>query len=311
MATTLSASELLKYDWRVTTFLEKYKKKDKFELIGGQKVNLLYDQNTYNIIDKRKNGEIQKLEFSDSKTKSRKYKLTSFKKTIEFGGKPEGGAGVSIEMREINSINKQMDEIRSKTGKIYVPMEIGGKIYHAVMCHKTTGVPKSDFNITDEQGNQIIWISHKEGSKPNDFQQWGGMTEGPIQNHPEVQAFIKQMQQKFPDGIPNATTIAKPIKDEQLKKMAVYGINFTGRKTTPMGLQNVTIVLQGPVKVIKKGRNWTLTANHTHDNGERITGPFEPVLMCMYKGDRSNFGVAGARFGIQPRASRKVTEWLK
>ena len=75
--------------------------------------------------------------------------------------------------------------------------------------------------------------------------------------------------------------------------------------------QNVRVVLQGPVELRKVGKNWEFTANHAHENGEDITGEFEPVMMAIYKGDRSNFGVAGARFAIQPKGSRKVTEWIK
>jgi hypothetical protein len=32
--------------------------------------------------------------------------------------------------------------------------------------------------------------------------------------------------------------------------------------------------------------------------------------MAMYKGDRNQFGVKGARFAIQPIESRKITEFI-
>ena len=177
----LSAGEILKYEWRRNLFLEKYEKQDVFELAGGTKVRLLYETDKAKILKKGSNGDLSKLEFIDAKQKTRKYKLTSFKKNVEFGGKPPGqGAGVGIEMREINSINNQFDEIKSKTGEKTVPIKIGDKVYRAAACHKTPGVPKSDFHLTDDQGNEIVWMSHKEGSNPNDFQQWGGMTDSKI-----------------------------------------------------------------------------------------------------------------------------------
>ena len=306
----LSTTELLKYDWRIKKFADKYKAGEPFELTSRIKVNLLYEGAIYKALLSKKQLEIQKIIFKDANSKTKRYKLNNFMKNEEFGGKPPGGgAGVGIEMREIDSINKQMNEIRSKTGEKFVPIKVKSKTYRAVKCVKTKGVPKSDFSILDENGNEIIWLSHKEGSSARDFQQWGGMTEANIQNHPESQKFIKKIQDKFPKGIPNATTVASMIKDNNLKKMSIYGVDY--KHDSPLGLQNVSVVLQGPVKLIKVGKSWQFNANHSHLNGEDITGDFEPVMMAIYKGDRSNFGVDGARFAIQPKGSRKVTEWIK
>lgn len=306
----LSASELLKYEWRLKKFLEKYKNGEAFELSSGSKVQLVYQEVVYKKLASKKSADISKLEFLDRKSKTKTYKISNFKKNEEFGGKPAGGgAGVGIEEREINSINEQIAKITAEIGKKTVPVRIKSKTYQIFKCVKTKGVPKSDFSILDIEGNEIVWLSHKEGSTAKDFQQWGGMTETNIQNHPESQKFIAQIQDMFPKGIPNATTIAKKIKDPQLKKMAIYGVDYGSGK--PMGLQNVSVVLQGPVVLKKKGSYYIFDANHMHENGEDITGNFEPVFMAVYKGDRSNFGVKGARFGIQPIGSRKITEMIK
>lgn len=308
---SLSPAQLLKYDWRVQKFLEKYKNNEKFELNSGSFVNLAFEQQKYDILARKNNSEYQKLEFTDARVKTRKYKLSSFKKTVEFGGKPPGGgAGVGIEMREINSINEQLYEIMGTTGKKSVEVIIKNKKFYIAKCIKTgPGDPKSDFSLLDESGTAVAFISHKEGSTARDFQQWGGMTQAEIQGHPESQMFIKQMQEKYPDGIPNATTVAKKIKDERLKHMSVYGVAFN--PTGTYNIENVSLVLQGPIKLRRYGSGYKFHANHEHENGERITGDFEPVFMAIYKGDRSNFGVKGARFAIQPRGSRKVKEWIE
>jgi hypothetical protein len=48
-----------------------------------------------------------------------------------------------------------------------------------------------------------------------------------------------------------------------------------------------------------------LTANHVHLNGESVdAGGFEPVLMAIYKGDRSDAGVRGTRIVISPIGGR-------
>jgi hypothetical protein len=122
----------------------------------------------------------------------------------------------------------------------------------------------------------------------------------------ETQNFIKDVRSKFGIIMPRATTVARKISSSLLKKMSVYGNQFG----QALGRQNVSILLQGPIKVKKVGNFYELDANNVHLNGDEITGGFEPVFMAMYKGDRSNFGIRGARFVIQSLESRKVTEFI-
>jgi hypothetical protein len=67
-------------------------------------------------------------------------------------------------------------------------------------------------------------------------------------------------------------------------------------------------MLQGAVKLVKRKDYYELSSNHTSLNGEKQTNGYEPMFMAIYKGDRSNFGVKGARFAIQPKSSRKSKE---
>lgn len=210
------------------------------------------------------------------------------------------------ETEEIDSLNKQLEKIKEETGFDYVPFKIKNKIYNVVSCAKTKGTPKSDFHLIDTNGKECIWISHKAGKTAKDFQQWGGISskETEIFNHPETKEFIKNMHDMFPDNImPNKTSILKKINDKTLRLKSVYGKEYT--PNGKMGKQNVTYVLQGNVKIIKKGDYYSLEAFNTHINGDDITGPFEPVFMSIYKGDRNNLGIKGMRVGILPIESRK------
>ena len=301
----LSATELLKYDWRVEVFLKKYKDSDLFETTT-EKVKLVYDDDNAEILKKRVKQELSKLIFRDAKNKE--YKLTSFVKTKEFGGKG-AGSGVRIENIELTSLVKQIDEIKKKTAKADVPFRVGRKTYNVFTAVSTPGTPKSDLHLIDQNNREIVWISHKDGSRPTDIQQWGGMTERAepkIFAQTETQNFIKDVRSKFGIIMPRATTVARKISSSLLKKMSVYGNQFG----QALGRQNVSILLQGPIKVKKVGNFYELDANNVHLNGDKITGGFEPVLMAIYKGDRSNFGIRGARFAIQPLESRKVTEFI-
>ena len=297
----LSATELLKYDWRVEVFLKKYKDSDLFETTT-EKVKLVYDDDNAEILKKRVKQELSKLIFRDAKNKE--YKLTSFVKTKEFGGKG-AGSGVRIENIELTSLVKQIDEIKKKTAKADVPFRVGRKTYNVFTAVSTPGTPKSDLHLIDQNNRELVWISHKDGSRPTDIQQWGGMTERAepkIFAQTETQNFIKDVRSKFGIIMPRATTVARKISSSLLKNMSVYGNQFG----QALGRQNVSILLQGPIKVKKVGNFYELDANNVHLNGDEITGGFEPVFMAMYKGDRSNFGIRGARFVIQSLESRKV-----
>ena len=113
---------------------------------------------------------------------------------------------------------------------------------------------------------------------PKDVQQWGGISqrkEPDIFSHKETQQFISDLKTKFPDGIENTFSAYRKIKDDsnpKLKPMAIYGNNY-GKG---FGQQNVTILLQGPVKLVKTGATYSLSANHVHFNGESLDNPLCP-----------------------------------
>jgi hypothetical protein len=66
-------------------------------------------------------------------------------------------------------------------------------------------------------------------------------------------------------------------------------------------------MLQGNVKLTKAGSYYKISATHTHTNGDKMEGDYEPVFMAIYKGDRSDFGIKGTRVVIAPIGSRKLT----
>ena len=312
MATALSVSELFKYSWRLDKFISKYENKESFALMTNSKAVLAFDKETLATLKKKKSDQYRTLTFRDAKVKSRTYKLSNFMKNEEFGGKPvgKGAAGIDAEHRAAQNINDQINALLSKSGKKSIKLKIASNTYDVAKTVKVEGNVKSDLAMLDTEGNEVVWISYKMGTRSKDFQQWGGMTETIIQNHPEVQKFIAQLQKKFKDVMPNATTVGKMIKDSMLKKYSVYGSDFKVANRN-LGRQNVSIVLQGDITVRKDGIGYGLTAAHAMDNGDVITGDYEPVLMAIYKGDRSQFGLKGARFVIQPKASRSVTEWIE
>lgn len=227
------------------------------------------------------------------------YRFSDLNKTAEFGGKGKG-FGVQIEIRQIESFNKALDEFK------VIPIKLGARIYDVLELQKTPGIPKSDFHFIDRNKKEVVWISHKDGKRAFDFQQYSGVSEQGIHNDPEVKDFIETVKQKFPDGIDRATTVARKINNRRVKMRSIYGIDFG----EAFGKQNVTVLLQGDLKLEKEGNNFTINAFNVHLNGDDLTGEYEPVLMCSYKGDRDSEGVKGGRFSISPIKARKINEFV-
>ena len=304
---SLSPKELLKYDWRVEVFLRKYKSKDKkertFDLVNNKKLCFIYDPDVAKVVARKNQVQLRTVRLLGED--GNEYKLSDLEKSAEFGGKG-AGSGTLKEDIELQSLIKQLNDIRKKQKTGTVPIKVGGKTFNVADAITTPGTPKSDFHLVDGDGKEVVWISHKDGRTARDFQQWGGISkrsEPTIFSHPETQSFIDDLKKTYPDGLPRRTTLYRKIKDDKLKNFSVYGNQYGNDE----GRQNVSILIQGPVKLQKSGNVYKFVSNHVHYNGEKMTGDFEPVLTAIYKGDRSDAGVKGTRIVIMPIAGRKMT----
>lgn len=300
----LSGTELRKYSTRPEIFIRKLNEKSPFEVKGGKKVIILtVGKDVEKTLRTGSVADLNALRFGDNKGNI--YKLTDFVKTKEFGGKG-AGSGTAKEDAALMDLRNQIQATLMKNGVAQIRVKIGSHFYNVADVVTTPGTPKSDFHLVDTDGNEVAWISHKDGSKAKDFQQWGGLSatkEPLLASHKETESFVADIKKTYPNGLPNATTITRKIKDNKLKMMSVYG-NEYGKK---FSRQNVTLMLQGDVKLNKFGNFYTITATHTHVNGDVMDGDYEPVFMAIYKGDRSDFGVRGTRIVIAPAKCRKVT----
>ena len=303
LMTPMTPAEWLKYDWRIEIFLKKYKEKQPFELRTGKKVVFQYNDTNFKAMKSRNSSQISKIVLIDDKNNM--YKASDIGKSSEFGGRGTG-SGTAKEDMELKSLNDQIEKAKSEIASATIPIKVGTKIYDVYAVVTTPGTPKSDFHLVDMKGKELVWISHKDGKTAKDFQQWGGISqrsEPDVFKHVEVQAFINDLKAAYPDGLPRATTLYRKIKDKRLKMLSIYGQEY-GRA---LSRQNCSIMLQGPVKLKKQGKFFVFDSNHVHVNGDDMTGPYEPVLTAIYKGDRSDAGVKGTRIVIMPIAGRKMT----
>jgi len=301
----LAGREIYKYAFRVEVFIKKYTTKDPFTLANGKKATFVPSEDVIKALKNQQATTKLELLSEDGKT----YKFKDLMKTGEFGGKGAGGSTIK-EDRELASLRQQLAQIKKDTASATVPVKVGREIYHVEDAESTPGTPKSDFHLLDGNGKECVWISHKDGSRPRDFQQWGGISqrkEPKIFNHKETQKFVSDLKEIFPDGLPRATSLHRRIKDKKLKMLSVYGNEYD---TNRLSRQNTSVMIQGPVNLVNKGSYYVFESNHVHYNGESVDdGGFEPVFMAIYKGDRSDAGVKGTRIVIMPIDGRKSKEF--
>lgn len=302
---SLTVPELLKFDWRVNNFIEKYLNQEVFVLNSGQKVTLTMDEFILAVLKRRRPAEYQKLLFQDSKNKTRLYRVINFKQTPEFGGIEERGT-LDFQDRTyiVDSLNRQMNIIRSQTGKNVVDIKVQNKSYPVYKAQ--TSSEKATFSFIDENENEIFWASHNMNTNIRDFGDWSSFDDPIISNHPETIAFIQAIEERFDDlkvDFPSYLSIAKKIQDPDLKKAAVYGSDFgTGSKPGP---NNVNMIAQGEITLINYAQYYRLQSFHFYENGNDIKGEYEPILMASY-----NKETGGVKYAITPKYFRTIKEWI-
>ena len=334
----LSLSSLKDRPRRVAAIIEKIQTDSPFELNNGEqavldksnleKFQMLmqggdFSQETIlNIF-----GKNPMLLTADGKT----IRITDLKKTEDLGGK-SSTRFLEKEYAARGQLQQLIDSVllQANTDSITINFidSHGNKLLTA---RNVTGVddqgkiggvdPKADFVLICK-GSNPVYISHKDGTKPNDFGQWGGVSQKAgieISEHPEVVQFAQDLKNsqyvRQQDGryfLNTNSTIGRKIKDTKLKLMAIFGNEFD--KSGAGSPQNVDIVAQGIFKLSQNQEGtYNLTCAHmmgrqafTDDFG---TG-YEPIIIVRYGGQRASHGINGARMLIYPISGRKVREFI-
>ena len=171
LTNNLSPSKLIEYDWRIKVFLNKFGNETPFEFVSGPKKSLVYSPQVAKLISQKRIDKLQGKIFLGRNKKT--YAISDLKLTKEF----QDYEGFSTEAKEIKSTVGQLQKAKSELASAIVPIRVHSNIYNVIGIEKTPGSPKSDFHFVDDMQREIVWISHKDGKRPIDFQQWSGMTE--------------------------------------------------------------------------------------------------------------------------------------
>jgi hypothetical protein len=234
-------------------------------------------------------------------------KLTSLYKDSEFSNRTQNTT-IKQDL-EVYSLSHKLEEIKKKTGKPYVDVRVSETIHRVVTVISSPFGYKSDFHFMDVDGNAVLHISHKYGNSPRDFQQWSGTSkifQKEIFNHPETMCFISSLQD-MGNELPRASTIARRIKDDRLKQLAIYGTDFGSE----FGLNNVEAVLQGNLSLKNIGDCYMLIASHHGLRNPIVPSQnYEPVFIAVHKKDRSDHGIKNARITINPLGGRNIKQFI-
>ena len=228
---------------------------------------------------------------------------SKLRKTPEFGGK-ESGASVEKEVKARSQLEQALAEL--KGNKPFIKLKVGDSIINAATVTNTDGTPKSDFEIQDQNGISVAWISHKDGSpaNPKKFGQWSGISH--FSHNPIVQEFVNKLKKMIPHGMDRgATAVSMEFDPEsELAMKAIYGKDFGSGE---YGRNNVNMVLQGPPRIINTGDVYEITGLYVLNNGVVAPPPYNPVLSARYMSDRNDFGLPYTRVTIYPSGGRKFT----
>ena len=301
---TLQHSDFTKYfkrgdPKRLDAFLDKIKKKKEFITKKGEVV----------IKDKAPNRN----EFAHNGFRTTfnttKGKVTypgDFLKTPEFGGKGKG-SGTAAEDRYLASFRTELEKVMNDEEDGALDMLVGGRKVVVTGVDQPKGTPKADFFLIDDLGEPVAWISHKAGSKPNDFQQYGGLTDkgtgGVFIRNAQVLSFVEKIKELYPDGMKSGNSVYREIKldkdGKDIARKSIYGIGYGGKP----GLNNIDEFHQGEMKLSKKGKYWAIKSSHQAKNGFIPTDDYKCILFARYTGRMNHFGIKDCRTGVFPSSA--------
>ena len=303
----LSLAELRKRN-NFTLFVNRIKTNGYFTLNegNGQRVQITqkfaYQLNSLADLEKFKDNRNSVI-LPTGSTGSSSIKLSQLYKDDAF--KTRKGNPNAKEEYQIKFVREQLEKIKEKIGSDFVKLRVGNNTYEVTEVEDTPGTPKSDMNFIGRNGVRLGFCSLKSGVTARSIQQWGGTSvarEPIIAAHPEVQAFVKTAKEMFPTEIPQGTTVAREISDQKLRMQGIYGSGYGGS----FGANNVNVLLQGTVRINSvSSTEYEITGSAmTHSNGSTLPPEYQPVLMAIYKGDRSDYGIKNARINLYSKSGR-------
>jgi hypothetical protein len=229
--------------------------------------------------------------------------------------------GLKHELVQRNMINNDSERVK----KIWIknrPSSPEADILVTIKgAEKVPGTPKGDIVIhceTEDGKKRDVWVSLKSGTKPSDFQLYGGISTDEIANLNEED---KIAIEDFAIGCKLLFTsrngiflhhlrydVTSPITSNSLCAHAIYGMNFS--KNSKFGPQNANYLIQGNIEfdlIDKENSIYKMRGSvHTLESPEipEPTSRYYPHFVMRFADDRNNYYIPKTRLGIGPIAYR-------
>jgi hypothetical protein len=222
-------------------------------------------------------------------------------------------------------LNNSLQEIIAAAGASFAYLSISSrKVMPRIVNVKTiTGTPKADVEVVGVTATESVFLSLKDGTTVNDFQQYGGVT--PFKLDPQVQEFAYKVWNITTHGGPNKREM--PFSEVYTSKVSknlilatVYGQDAVA-KGSSFGLEKCDMLLQGTpesVMFVKTGSKGKIPIVKIVGDGHQLVFPqlpsdeFAPVLLARRDNSTtlSGFGPftkhQGVRFMCYPKG--KMTQ---
>lgn len=206
-----------------------------------------------------------------------KYKNNSGYVAVSSIRKPTGKGGADAEQRTLNTTIETIRKLEEIAGigrgnRVGIDIEVPGvgmfigitgleKVQNRIHGREA----KSDFVFKNALGRRVLFISHKDGTGPEAFGQYGGVSESSsgslvnvakIYQNPEVQEYLSKLYRLYDNAVNGGRSILnnpfnergvltkglyKLVQGSQLVNHAVYGPDYGGA----FGPDNVHIIGQG------------------------------------------------------------------
>ena len=296
----LQHNDLTKYGGdRIKVFLAKIKDSEKFATVHGL-VTIDADERDRLSNEMSRSGFNTNIRAKIGNTSIIVKYPKDFYKSPEFGGKGIG-AGTAAESYYLTAFRKELDAAFVRENEPVINLKIGDRVVRCLNVAKTiqTGSkePKSDFSIIGENGKEVAWISHKAGTKPSDFQQYGGLTNSAFSRMTEITEFVDKVKELYPDAMTPGVTLYRKINSPKIINMSVYGIDFGN---TIRNNDNIDEIHQGFMRLVKNGNYYSIESSHKGINGEIPTNGYAAYFLARYTSDVTYLGVKNSRVAVFP-----------
>lgn len=176
--------------------------------------------------------------------------------------KSESDKTEAVESEQVISTKSSLDKLIKEYGS--VRLKVGDEMFEVDDFHQVSGRPKADMVFTLNK-TPVVFVSHKKGSKPGDFQQYGGFssdlglkTDADIDRIPAVRKFVEDVKSVFAafglkrddnsrydfNELVKGSNFARLMDDEDIAYTVMFGKDY---KTGKPGLDNCSILIDGDI----------------------------------------------------------------